>query len=282
MRSNVCSANKAAAAAGDSHDIDGDHDDYDDDAKIKMSNNPPHNVNGDVESTVRTDGSHKKVKWGQMIDFVTNMTISTLNWIICGKETKSPIARTATRISFRSSGVCGSCVVCLTICTGSRTSKLNRGVKCWHNLSSILLILLWCHMFLLASCHWSRCLPIREFSGNCWPINQINHPPPPPHPRLIAQNHKIWTLRCDEVGTSTHSQPMNNKDTNTCLSLAGEAVKVVLKCWSSALIEYDKNGCITVLWRTVLVCVKYGAGRSILGCLPACPGQPAGLASGRP
>ena len=218
-----------------------------------------------------------------MIDFVTNMTISTLNWIICGKETKSPIARTATRISFRSSGVCGSCVVCLTICTGSRTSKLNSEER---NVDII------CHRHYLSSsgaicfcwhhCHWSRCLPIREFSGNCWPINQINHPPPPPHPRLIAQNHKIWALRCDEAGTSTHSQLMNNH-TNTCLSLAGKAVKVVLKCWSSALIaEYDKNGCSTVLWRTVLVCVKYGDGRSILGCLPAQADQPAGLASGRP
>ena len=36
MRSNVCSANKAAAAAGDSHDMDGDHDDYDKDAKLKQ------------------------------------------------------------------------------------------------------------------------------------------------------------------------------------------------------------------------------------------------------
>ena len=31
MRSNVCSANKAAAAAGDSHDMDGDHDHDDSD-----------------------------------------------------------------------------------------------------------------------------------------------------------------------------------------------------------------------------------------------------------
>ena len=38
MRSNVCSANKAAAAVGDSHDIDGDHDHDDgdnDNAKMK-------------------------------------------------------------------------------------------------------------------------------------------------------------------------------------------------------------------------------------------------------
>ena len=61
MRSNVCSANKAAAAAGDSHDMDGDHDhDHDDDdAKIKKSNNPPNNVNGDVGSTLRTDSTRK-------------------------------------------------------------------------------------------------------------------------------------------------------------------------------------------------------------------------------
>ena len=37
MRSNVCSANKAAA--GDSHDMDGDHDDdNNDNAKIKKVN----------------------------------------------------------------------------------------------------------------------------------------------------------------------------------------------------------------------------------------------------
>ena len=118
-----------------------------------------------------------EVNWSTLSQ--TWRSLYILNWIICGKETKSPIARTATRISFRSSGVCGSCVVCLTICTGSRTSKLNSEER---NVDII------CHRHYLSSsgaicfcwhhCHWSRCLPIREFSGNCWPINQINHPPP--------------------------------------------------------------------------------------------------------
>ena len=63
MRSNVCSANKAAAAAGDSHDMDGDHDhDHDvdgiDNAKIKESINSPQNKY-DVESTVWTDPTRK-------------------------------------------------------------------------------------------------------------------------------------------------------------------------------------------------------------------------------
>ena len=60
MRSNVCSANKAAAAAGDSHDIDGDHDydDYDDNGKIKKSINSPQNKYY-PESTVWTDPTRK-------------------------------------------------------------------------------------------------------------------------------------------------------------------------------------------------------------------------------
>ena len=61
MRSNVCSANKAAAAAGDSHDMDGDHDhdhDNNDNAKIKKSINSPQNKY-DVEFTVWTDPTRK-------------------------------------------------------------------------------------------------------------------------------------------------------------------------------------------------------------------------------
>ena len=61
MRSNVCSANKAAAAAGDSHDMDGDHDhddDNNDNAKIKKSINSPQNKY-DVESTVWADPTRK-------------------------------------------------------------------------------------------------------------------------------------------------------------------------------------------------------------------------------
>ena len=59
MRSNVCSANKAAAAAGDSHDMDGDHDDDDsDNAKIKKSINSPQ-YKYDVESTVWTGPTRK-------------------------------------------------------------------------------------------------------------------------------------------------------------------------------------------------------------------------------
>ena len=60
MRSNVCSANKAAAAAGVSHDMDGDHDDgdYDDNAKIKKSIYSPQNKY-DVESIVWTDPTRK-------------------------------------------------------------------------------------------------------------------------------------------------------------------------------------------------------------------------------
>ena len=59
MRSNVCSANKAAAAAGDSHDMDGDHNDDDNDnAKIKKSINSPQNKY-DMESTVWTDPTRK-------------------------------------------------------------------------------------------------------------------------------------------------------------------------------------------------------------------------------
>ena len=59
MRSNVCSANKAAAAAGVSHDMDGDHDDGDNDnAKIKKSINSPQNKY-DVEFTLWTDPTRK-------------------------------------------------------------------------------------------------------------------------------------------------------------------------------------------------------------------------------
>ena len=59
MRSNVCSANKAAAAAGDSHDMDGDHDDGDNDnAKMKKSINSPQNKHG-VEFTLWTDPTRK-------------------------------------------------------------------------------------------------------------------------------------------------------------------------------------------------------------------------------
>ena len=63
MRSNVCSANKAAAAAGDSHDMDGDHDDYDKDAKLKQVHQFTTKILiGMWKSTVRTDGPHKKGK----------------------------------------------------------------------------------------------------------------------------------------------------------------------------------------------------------------------------
>ena len=59
MRSNVCSVNKAAA--GDSHDMDGDHDDdhdNNDKAKLKKSINSPQNKHG-VEFTVWTDPTRK-------------------------------------------------------------------------------------------------------------------------------------------------------------------------------------------------------------------------------
>ena len=62
MRSNVCSANKAAA--GVSHDIDGDHDhdhdvDHNDNAKIKKSINSPQNEYGVESTAVWTDPTRK-------------------------------------------------------------------------------------------------------------------------------------------------------------------------------------------------------------------------------
>ena len=62
MRSNVCSANKAAAAVGDSHDMDGDHDHDDGDndiAKMKNVHQFTKINKYDVESTVRTDPTRK-------------------------------------------------------------------------------------------------------------------------------------------------------------------------------------------------------------------------------